>query len=91
MFERATIDSIPQLLGSGAAMDFRSSRVDSMVGNGWTAYRNRWTTSSEYQTLEDAPPHRPDYTPTGREHGGPLDHCLVHGGREEVSKDHRLP
>ena len=56
IFDRATTNSIPQLPRPSAAMDLRSSRVDGMVRNRWTASigtggrhvgiggRHRWNT-----------------------------------------------
>ena len=48
MFDRAATNCIPQLPRPSAAMDLPSSRVAGVRRNRWTAYRNHWTTSSEY-------------------------------------------
>ena len=50
IFDRAAKDSVPRLRSPNAATDLRSSRVDGMVRNGWTACRNHPTISSEYAT-----------------------------------------
>ena len=48
ILHRSATNCVPQLPRPTAAMDLRSSRVDGMARNGWTACRNHWTTSSEY-------------------------------------------